>query len=99
MTLRMHRMTEDEQNFWWFCIPNFQTTPQALRCFFDNVIPPHDLATIINTNMNTVLSLTSRKIINKSQVEVLQRVPGTTWPSSMTHPIGSGIFNVLLPYD
>ncbi|CAG2232668.1 unnamed protein product [Mytilus edulis] len=57
-----------------------RVVPDALRKYFDGRIPPASLATTINQNSTTIVNLVNRRVINISQLGILQRIPGTIWP-------------------
>lgn len=78
------RLTVEEKNYWKFCMLNVRVVPDALRNYFDGLIPPTSLATTINQNSSTISYLVTRKVINAAQLNILQRIPGTIWTPNST---------------
>lgn len=84
------RLSVEEKNYWKFCMLNVRVVPDALRNYFDGLIPPSSLATTINRYSTTILNLVTWKVINAAQLNILQRIPGTIWPARISPvPIGS----------
>ncbi|XP_076116131.1 uncharacterized protein LOC143083733 [Mytilus galloprovincialis] len=84
MAVSTLRLTVEEKNYWKFCMLNVRVVPDALRNYFDGLIPPTSLATTINQNSSTISYLVTRKVINAAQLNILQRIPGTIWPLKST---------------
>ncbi|VDI08125.1 Hypothetical predicted protein, partial [Mytilus galloprovincialis] len=84
MAVSTLRLTVEEKNYWKFCMLNVRVVPDALRNYFDGLIPPTSLATTINQNSSTISYLVTRKVINAAQLNILQRIPGTIWPTKST---------------
>lgn len=80
MAMSSLKLTVEEKNYWKFCMLNVRVVPDALRKYFDGRIPPASLATTINQNSTTIVNLVNRRVINISQLDILQRIPGTIWP-------------------
>lgn len=74
------RLTVEEKNYWKFCMLNVRVVPDALRKYFDSLIQPSNLVTVINKNSTTISYLFSKRVINAVQFGILKRVPGTIWP-------------------
>ncbi|CAC5413876.1 unnamed protein product [Mytilus coruscus] len=96
------KLTVEEKNYWKFCMLNVRVVPDALRTYFDGLIPPTSLAIIINKNSKTISYLVNRRVINAAQLDILQKIPGTKWALTCPPvPIGhnatsSGDFDVTL---
>lgn len=89
MAVSTLRLTVEEKNYWKFCMLNVRVVPDALRNYFDGLIPPTSLATTLNIYSSTILNLVTRKVINATQLNILQRIPGTIWPARISPlPIG-----------
>lgn len=80
MAVSSLKLTVEEKNYWKFCMLNVRVVPDALRMYFDGLIPPTGLATTINQNSTTIVNLVNKRVINSAQLDTLQRIPGTIWP-------------------
>lgn len=57
--------------------------PETVRNFFDDKIPPNDLANVLNTKKEIIKNLwknKKHKVIKDSQLELLTGVPGVVFP-------------------
>ncbi|XP_061170710.1 uncharacterized protein LOC133180155 [Saccostrea echinata] len=81
-----YRFTKEERNFWILDVLIKYVAQPAVKKRFDVIIPPADLATVLNSNVRVIQNLISRKVINVYQQEVLQRVPGFNFPTIMIVP-------------
>lgn len=89
MTL-ISQLTEEERNFAKFVLLNFKISPDITRRYFDGVFPPTQLAQIVNSRMQAIISLQKSKRINAAQMEILRGVPGTVWPPYLpSMPVGT----------
>ncbi|XP_076116130.1 uncharacterized protein LOC143083729 [Mytilus galloprovincialis] len=89
MAMSSLRLTVEEKNYWKFCMLNVRVVPDALRNYFDSLIPSTGLATTITRYSSTILNLVTWKVINAAQLNILQRIPGTIWPPKVT-PVSIG---------
>lgn len=70
------RMFKEEIDFWILDILIKHAALPVVRRRFDVIVPPNDLANVLNNNANILLNLFSRNVINVNDKYLLVRVPG-----------------------
>ncbi|XP_056003197.1 uncharacterized protein LOC125661001 [Ostrea edulis] len=73
--------SKEERNFWILDVLIKHVAPPAVRKQFDVIVPPNDLANVLNNNAKILQMLFSKKVINVYQQDVLLRVPGVKIPT------------------
>jgi hypothetical protein len=80
--------SKEERNFWILDVLIKHVALPAVRKRFDIIVPPNDLANLLNNNVRILQSLFSKNVINGQQQNILLRVPGLKIP---TIAVPSGI--------
>ncbi|XP_056003199.1 uncharacterized protein LOC125661021 [Ostrea edulis] len=80
--------SKEERNFWILDVLIKHVAPPAVRKRFDIIVPPKDLANMLNNNAKILQKLFSKKVINIYQQRLLLRVPGVKLP---TMSVSSGM--------
>lgn len=69
-------LTEDETNFLRFVNLLIRIAPKAVRVVFDKYFQPCGLSVVLNQSKGKMEYLNQRKILNKSQMELLYPLQG-----------------------
>lgn len=83
-------ISKEDRNFWILNILIQHVAPTAVRKVFDDKIPPHDLANILNSNVKIIQDLVKKKVIKGHEQDILTRIPGFQLPFMPPSPYKTG---------
>ena len=85
--------TVEKRNFWSIATVLNHVAPVPVRNWFDSLVPPNTLASVINSNINIVRQLWKHKhVLKKYQLEILFGVHGViipVWASTLSIKTGN----------
>jgi hypothetical protein len=72
----MEESARYEKKFWALSRLIKAAGLSAVRKRFNKILPPEELARILNSKGNVIQSLVSKKVISIQELDILQRIPG-----------------------
>lgn len=72
----MGKSSREEANFWNLNRLIKTAGSPAVRKRFNKILPPEELARVLNSKGNVIQNLVSKKVISIQELDKLQRIPG-----------------------